>query len=119
MYGWDLPDPKRLSLQPLHEKRIPKPPVTPIPYRVMVPQPVTNLICPGRAVSVERHVLGPLRVMAPVRAMGEAAGQATIQVVERDIPFAGVDVDRLRNELETHGAIVDWPPGRLDSSTAD
>lgn len=112
MYGWDLPDPKRPSLQPLHENRVPKPPVTPIPYRVMVPRPITNLICPGRAVSVERHVLGPLRVTAPVMAMGEAAGQAAIQVVERDIPFADIDVDRLRRELRAYGAIVDWSPDR-------
>ena len=84
MYGWDLPDPKKPSYQPLHESKVVKPPVTPIPFRVMVPTPITNLICPGRAVSVERHVLGPLRVMAPVMAMGEAAGQSVIQIIERD-----------------------------------
>ena len=89
-------------------KCIPAPSVTPIPYRIMVPRPITNLLCPGRAVSVERHVLGPLRVMAPAMAMGEAAGQATIQVVERQIAFRDVDTDVLRAELRQHGAIVDW-----------
>ena len=74
----------------------------------MVPQPVANLICPGRVVSVERHVLGPLRVMAPCMAMGEAAGQAAIQVVERSIAFREVDVNVLRAELKRYGAIVDW-----------
>jgi hypothetical protein len=107
MYGWDLPDPKTPSHQPLHGKR--KPPLTPIPYRIMVPRPVSNLICPGRAVSVQRHVLGPLRVIAPVMAMGEAAGQAAIQVVERPIAFGEIDVHVLRAELEQHGAIVDDP----------
>jgi hypothetical protein len=105
MYGWDLPDPRRPSHQPMHGRK--KPPVTPIPYRTMVPQPVDNLICPGRAISVERHVLGPLRVMAPCMAMGEAAGQAAIQVVEREIGFRDIDVDRLREELRDHGAILD------------
>jgi hypothetical protein len=106
MYGWDLPDPHKPSFQPLHEQRVPKPPVTPIPYRVMVPKPITNLICPGRAVSVERHVLGPLRVMAPVMAMGEAAGTAAAQVVREGIAFSAVDIHSLRDTLQKNGAIL-------------
>ena len=35
-------------------------------YGIMVPKKIHNLICPGRAVSVERQVLGPMRVMARV-----------------------------------------------------
>lgn len=104
-YGWDLPDPKKPSLQPMHGVR--KAPFTPIPYRILVPQLVTNLVCPGRAVSVERDVLGPLRVMAPVMAMGEAAGLAAAQVVGEGIPFAQVDVTALRDALRKQGAIVD------------
>lgn len=104
-YGWDLPDPKRPSHQPMANVR--KLPFTPIPYRILVPRPVTNLICPGRAVSVERDVLGPLRVMAPVMAMGEAAGLAAAQVVRKGMGFAKVDVSALRTELRAHGAIVD------------
>ena len=85
-----------------------KPPRTPIPYRIMVPKGVTNLICPGRAVSVERDVLGPLRVMAPCTAMGEAAGLAALQVTENEIAFADVATNRLRGELANQGAIMDW-----------
>jgi hypothetical protein len=104
-YGWDLPDPKKPSLQPMHGMK--KSPFTPIPYRIMVPRPVTNLICPGRAVSVERDVLGPLRVMAPVMAMGEAAGCAAVQVAAKGIPFSQVEVTALRSTLRARGAIVD------------
>ena len=107
-YGWDLPDPKRPSHQPMHAKRVKKRPVTPIPYRVMLPQPVANLICPGRAISVERHVLGPLRVMGPCTAMGEAAGQAAAMAAGKGIAFAAVNVKALREQLRHHGAIVDW-----------
>lgn len=105
-YGWDLPDPKRPSDNPGHGRR--KREVTPIPYRVMLPQGIGNLICPGRAISVERPVLGPLRVMAPCMAMGEAAGQAAVQVVGDKKPFSQVDTTELRQKLVARGAVVDW-----------
>jgi len=104
-YGWDLPDPKRPSDNPSHGR---KPPVVPIPYRTIVPRGVTNLICPGRALSVERPVLGPLRVMAPCMAMGEAAGQAARQAVRDNRSFAEVDTARLRRELTENNAVVEW-----------
>jgi hypothetical protein len=103
-YGWDLPNPLRPSDNPSHGR---KRPVTPIPYRVLIPTGIDNVICPGRGVSVERAVLGPLRVSAPCMAMGEAAGQAAGQVVRKDLAFRDVDVERLRKELGDHGAIVD------------
>jgi hypothetical protein len=110
-YGWDLPDPKRPSHQPLSGKVRRKRLVTPIPYQIMVPQPVENLICPGRAVSVERDVLGPLRVSAPCFAMGEAAGGAARQVVQDNRAFGEIDVAMLRSELSEHGAVLD-PDGK-------
>jgi hypothetical protein len=103
-YGWDLPDPKAPSVNPSHGK---KPELTPMPYRIMVPRPIENLICPGRAVSVEREVLGPLRVMAPCMAMGEAAGQAAALALAENKSFAEVNAQALRDELRKHGAIVD------------
>ncbi len=105
-YGWDLPDPKRPSHQPKHARR--KRPVTPIPYRIMLPQGAVNLICPGRSVSVERPVLGPLRVSGPCFAMGEAAGQAAAMAAGGNGVFADVDAARLWEELERHDAIVQW-----------
>ena len=76
----------------------------------MVPAPVEKLVCPGRAVSVERPVLGPLRVMAPSMAMGEVAGEAAAAVVRSRVPFRDVDPNALRDALRAHGAIVDWSP---------
>jgi len=104
-YGWDLPNPKRPSDNPSHG---PKPPVVPIPYGTIVPRGIGNLVCPGRALSVERPVLGPLRVMAPCTAMGEAAGQAAQQAVGDNRPFAEIDIARLRRELTEHRAVVEW-----------
>jgi hypothetical protein len=106
-YGWDLPDPKRPSHQPMHgvaRRRT----WTPIPYRVMVPRPVANVVCPGRAISVERDVLGPLREQAPCYAMGHAAGLAAVQVVREGLAFREVDAAALREALLADGAIVDF-----------
>ncbi len=108
VYSWDLPDPKRPSYQPMHEAQPQMPrPQTAIPYRIMLPQTVSNLICPGRAVSVERDVLGPLRVMAPCFAMGEAAGLAADEMLADGCAFAEVNIQHLRARLRAQGAIVD------------
>ena len=114
MYGWDLPDPHKPSLQPLIDEtagnfvnKVEKMLCTPIPYRIMVPRPILNLLCPGRAVCVERDVLGPLRVMAPCMAMGEACGTASAQIVNERVSAAAVDVPRLKNRLREVGVLVD------------
>jgi hypothetical protein len=108
-YGWDLPDPKKPSVQPM-EKTVPKrrTSITPLPYRCLLPRAISNLICAGRMMSVERDVLGPVRVMAPCMAMGEAAGHAAALAVKGDGVFANVDTSRLRSELHAAGAIVDF-----------
>lgn len=114
MYGWDLPDPENPSIQPFasdeisgYKYKIKKGLSTPLPYRMMLPRPVKNLICPGRAVSVEGQVLGPVRVMAPCMAMGEAAGMAASQVIKKDISFSEINIEKLRIKLRNVGAIVD------------
>jgi hypothetical protein len=105
-YGWDLPDPKRPSVNLRHGHHQE---VVPIPYRILLPQDVDNLICPGRVVSVEHPVLGPLRVQAPCMAMGEAAGQACTQVVQNNVAFHNIDVDKLCRQLSDQDAIIEWP----------
>ncbi len=114
MYGWDLPDPDKPSIQPFanddvsgYKYKIKKGLSTPLPYRIMLPKPIENLICPGRAVSVEGQVLGPVRVMAPCMAMGEAAGIAAGQVVKNDVSFAEINIEKLREKLKNAGAIID------------
>jgi len=114
MYGWDLPDPDKPSIQPFandevtgYKYKIRKGLSTPLPFRIMIPRPVRNLICPGRAVSVEGQVLGPVRVMAPCMAMGEAAGMASKQVIDNGISYAEIDIQELRKKLKRVGAIVE------------
>ena len=114
MYGWDLPHPDKPSEQPFanddvtgYKYKVKKGLSTPLPYRIMIPRPIENLICPGRAVSVEGQVLGPVRVMAPCMAMGEASGTAAGQVINNKIPFNQVDLVKLRQKLKDVGAIID------------
>jgi hypothetical protein len=102
-YGWDLPDPHKPSYQPMHN--IQKPTFTHIPYRCMVPKTVENLIVAGRSISVEREVLGPIRVMAPCMAMGEAAGLAASIAVEKNITFKDVNIKALQRSLDDNGCI--------------
>lgn len=113
MYGWDLPDPNKPSIQPFAEDeksgfkaRVEKGLTTPLPYRILIPSTIKNLICPGRAVSVEGQVLGPVRVMAPCMAMGEAAGTAAAEVVSRSVSFAEINIPKLRETLRQAGAIL-------------
>lgn len=109
-YGWDLPDPKKPSRQPMAERNIErKRSITPLPYRILLPDGIDNLICPGRAVSVERDVLGPVRVMAPCMAMGEAAGAAAALALQSGKALPEVDPQVIRETLRAVDAIVDWP----------
>jgi hypothetical protein len=106
---WDVPDPYKPSVNPLDrgEKAGITKEILPIPYRVMIPRPATNLICPGRAVSVERPILGPYRDQAPCMAMGQAAGTAAVLALESGCAFGEVDVAALRKTLAENDCIVD------------
>jgi hypothetical protein len=102
-YGWDLPHPKHPSLQPCAGiKR--RSPYTHIPYRCLLPIGIENLIAVGRCISCEREVLGPVRVMGPCLAMGEAAGIAA--ALAKDGAFRSVNTDALRARIQAHGGIV-------------
>ena len=107
--GWDLPDPHEPSLNPDDGKLAgARHRYFPIPYRIMLPKGVLNLVCPGRAVSVERPILGPFRDQAPCMAMGEAAGTAVgLAIRGGDEALSGVDQGELRAELAKNECIVD------------
>ncbi|HOP11215.1 MAG TPA: FAD-dependent oxidoreductase [Oscillospiraceae bacterium] len=102
-YGWDLPDPKKPSLQPFSGKE--KPVYTHIPYRCLIPQNISNLIVAGRSISVERDVLGPIRVMAPCCAMGEAAGLAAVVAAKEGSSFEDVNIGSLHELLKQDNCI--------------
>jgi hypothetical protein len=107
LYGWDLPDPRKPSHQPDHGKKR-KSSYTPIPYRCLIPKGIDNLIVAGRCISVERPVLGPIRVMAPCIAMGEAAGYATGLALGNGISYKNVDTAALREKILQKGGMLNF-----------
>lgn len=103
-YGWDLPDPKLPSYQPALEiKR--KSQFTQIPYGCLLPKNINNLIFAGRCISVERDVLGPIRVMGPCIAMGQAAGLASAIALRKNLNYPEIDVKELQSEITKSGGI--------------
>ena len=103
-YGWDLPDPERPSLQHFHG-RVAAPEYFPLPFHIMKPHSVTNLLCPGRAVDAEREVLGAIRVMASCMAMGEAAGTAATLTED----FTQLPIEKLKQRLTAAGCRLASP----------
>lgn len=110
-YCFDLPDPKRPSMQPHFSffwgKDLPmKKPFVEVPYRCLVPVGSENLLVAGRCVSVKDMALGPVRIMPTCYAMGEAAGVAAALCAKESLRPKDAPVDRLLQILRDNGAVV-------------
>ena len=77
-----------------------------IPYRIMLPIGVENLLVAGRCVSAERGASGAIRPTAQCMAMGEAAGLAAAMAAKEGITPKAVDIPALRQKLLNNGAII-------------
>jgi len=78
-----------------------------IPYRILVPRDVDNLLVAGRCASCDHEALGSLRVMPQCGVMGEAAGTASALSLERDVTPRKLDVAVLQAQLRRQGCILD------------
>lgn len=106
-YNFDLPHPLAPSFDPMmgdaaqpnveraHQSIF-------IPYRSMVPQVIQNVLTTGRMVSVDREVLGALRVMGPMMMLGQAAGNAAVLAMrseQKSFPTVhGEEVTKLQKQ---------------------
>lgn len=81
-----------------------------IPYRIMLPRDLDNVMVAGRAVSATHEALGAIRVMPPCFAMGEAAGTAAGMALARSTKPRALDVPTLQAQLRTQGACLGEPP---------
>ena len=76
-----------------------------IPYGVMVPHKIDNLLVTGRCISASHEAIASARITATAMALGQAAGEAAGLAVQRKQPFRSVCVADLQSRLLKHGAI--------------
>jgi hypothetical protein len=79
----------------------------PIPYRVMVPERVDNLLVAGRCISADHVALGSTRIMSTCMALGEAAGAAAMLSLHEEVTPRELDARLLQGQLRKQGAMVD------------
>ncbi|MEI6519491.1 MAG: FAD-dependent oxidoreductase [bacterium] len=77
-----------------------------IPYRVLVPQKIENLLAAGRCISCTHVALGSLRVMVQCMLTGEAAGIAAWQSIQQDVTPGKINVPTLQTTLRENGGIL-------------
>ena len=77
-----------------------------IPYRVLVPQKLSNVWVAGRCVSTDRYLQSSIRCMPGCYITGQAAGVASAMAVEKKTNSRGVAVAELQRRLKAMGAFV-------------
>ena len=75
-----------------------------MPYRVLLPREVDNLLVAGRHYSVTSSAQKISREIPPCMAMGEAAGVAAAMAVSSGVTARRVDVAALQKRLRDQGA---------------
>ena len=75
-----------------------------LPYRMIVPRGVDNLLVAGRCASMTHGGQSAARVSGPCFAMGQAAGTAAHLALKHDTRPRDIDVLELQAELKSEGA---------------
>ena len=77
-----------------------------VPYRILVPQKVDNLLVAGRCTSMDHPALAALRKVPLCIAMGEAAGTAAALSVKLGVAPRKLDVATLQRQLLKQGVLL-------------
>ncbi len=77
-----------------------------IPYRVLTPRGLDNVLTAGRCVSTDRYVHGSLRVMPGCYITGQAAGIAAAMAAAGTVSTHKVDLPELQRRLRAFGAFL-------------
>jgi hypothetical protein len=75
-----------------------------IPYLCLVPVGVKALLVAGRCISASFAAQSSLRVMVPVRALGEAAGIAAAMSIKQGVDVSEINGEEVRREMIRCGA---------------
>lgn len=78
-----------------------------VPYGCTVSRDIPNLMMTGRCISVDAVAFGSTRIMTLCMAVGEAAGIGAAMAVAGGNDPADIDVRKLRETLQSYGAILD------------
>ncbi|MEM3404538.1 MAG: FAD-dependent oxidoreductase [Nitrososphaeria archaeon] len=77
-----------------------------IPYRILVPLKVDNLLVAGRPVSATHEAAGSLRVMPPAFVTGEAAGAAAALAIKNNTIPRRLDYKKLQSVLASQNVVL-------------
>ena len=78
-----------------------------IPYRILLPKKMENLLVAGRCASCDHEALGSLRVMPQCGVMGEAAGTAAAMSIQENIAPRKLSIPSLQAQLRKQHCIID------------
>lgn len=77
-----------------------------MPYRIMLPKGIENLLVAGRCVSASRTASGCIRPTVQCMVLGEAAGTAAAQSIKENVSCREIDIKKLREKLIENGVVV-------------
>ena len=77
-----------------------------LPYRMLVPVALDNLLVAGRCASMSHEGQSAARVSGPCFVMGQAAGTAAHLALARNAPVADIPVETLQETLQGDGAYL-------------
>ncbi|MBD3181808.1 FAD-dependent oxidoreductase [Candidatus Poribacteria bacterium] len=77
-----------------------------IPYRILTPKGVKNLLVSGRCVSTDRSMQASIRVMPGCYITGQAAGMAAALCVKGNTDTRGISIPQLQTQLKAMGAFL-------------
>ena len=78
-----------------------------IPYRVMVPRGIDDMLVTGRAISASHVAISSARIMPTCYALGQAAGLAASIAIDQHCQPASIDIDELHGRLSSQGVAFD------------
>ena len=87
-----------------------------VPYGTIIPENSSRAWVVGRCFSATHDAHASCRSMAQTMSMGQAAGFAAVQSLQKDGAAKEINVDLLRDELVNIGQILDVPTSPADTS---
>jgi hypothetical protein len=84
-------------------------PIYDIPYRILLPLGVDNLLASGRCVSIADDAYEKMRLITPCLVTGQAAGAAAALSASAGVTPAKVDMGRLQRLLREQGVPIARP----------